>query len=308
MLLRLLLATVSALLALSTPAFGASAHVVGPGETLWSIAAANNFTTRTLAAFNGLSESSQVVLGSTIRIPTVAEAQASPAVQAVVGGGPPAAASAQPAPAATPPPAGAYTVRLGDTLSAIAARAGVSIGAVAAMNGLDPAGALLAGTPLKLPAGTPPAAQPQPAPTVPPQADVPQPTNERVTAAQIGQVASVHGVSPSLGAAVAWQESGFNNALVSSANARGVMQILPGTWWWIERELNRAPLNPASATENVHAGVMYLRQLLRDTGGNEDLALGSYYQGLTSVRQRGFFGDTVQYVQSVKAHRARFGG
>ena len=29
-------------------------HVVQPGETLWSIAAANNFTTRTVAAFNGL--------------------------------------------------------------------------------------------------------------------------------------------------------------------------------------------------------------------------------------------------------------
>ena len=30
-------------------------HTVPPGETLWSIAAANNFTTQTIAAFNGLS-------------------------------------------------------------------------------------------------------------------------------------------------------------------------------------------------------------------------------------------------------------
>ena len=51
-------------------------HVVQPGETLWSIAAANNLTTRTVAAFNGLSESSQVVLGSTIQVPSTVEGYA----------------------------------------------------------------------------------------------------------------------------------------------------------------------------------------------------------------------------------------
>ena len=51
-------------------------HVVQPGETLWSIAAANNLTTRTVAAFNGLSENSQVVLGSTIQVPSTVEGYA----------------------------------------------------------------------------------------------------------------------------------------------------------------------------------------------------------------------------------------
>ena len=51
-------------------------HVVQPGETLWSIAAANNLTTRTVAAYNGLSESSQVVLGSTIQVPSTVEGYA----------------------------------------------------------------------------------------------------------------------------------------------------------------------------------------------------------------------------------------
>ena len=58
------------LLAPASPAGAAAAHVVMPGETLWSIAAANNLTTRTVAAYNGLSETSQVVLGSTIQVPT----------------------------------------------------------------------------------------------------------------------------------------------------------------------------------------------------------------------------------------------
>jgi soluble lytic murein transglycosylase-like protein len=36
---------------------------------------------------------------------------------------------------------------------------------------------------------------------------------------EIAQIAQDHGVPPSLPAAVAWQESGFNNRLVSSAGA-----------------------------------------------------------------------------------------
>ena len=51
-------------------------HTVLPGETLWSIAASYNFTTRTVAAFNGLSEDSPVYAGETIQIPTEAEGEA----------------------------------------------------------------------------------------------------------------------------------------------------------------------------------------------------------------------------------------
>ena len=64
--------------ALAMPALAASAraavpHSVQPGETMWSIAAANNFTTRTIAAFNGLSEDSTLLPGQTIQIPTESE-------------------------------------------------------------------------------------------------------------------------------------------------------------------------------------------------------------------------------------------
>src|SRR5439155_876527 len=130
------------------------------------------------------------------------------------------------------------------------------------MNGLDPNAPLLAGTALKLPTQAPVAApaQPQPAPVTLPDAE-PNATSARLTSAQIGQVAAQHGVSPSLAAAVAWQESGFSNAVVSSANARGVMQVLPGTWTWVEQNLSQQPLDPNSAIDNVSAGSMYLAQL-----------------------------------------------
>jgi LysM repeat protein len=65
---------------------------------------------------------------------------------------------------------GGYTVRPGDTLSGLAAGAGVSTAAMAAMNGLDPDGVLVAGTVIKLPGGAPrPGAgrPPAPAPVVP---------------------------------------------------------------------------------------------------------------------------------------------
>ena len=300
----------AALLALPAAAPASVPHTVAPGETLWSIAAASNLTTRTVAAVNGLPEDAHVVAGSTIQIPSVAEGAAA------LGAAAAPATAAAPAPAEAPaggPQAphvqGAYTVRAGDTLSRVAAASGISLGQLAWMNGLDPAQPLLTGTALKLPTGSPPA-EAAPASASPPTAvadAAPNPTPATVTAPQIGAVASGHGVSPALAAAVAWQESGFQNGVVSSANARGVMQILPGTWSWIQQQLADRPLDPGSAEDNVHAGVMYLRQLVADSRGDEALALASYYQGAASVRRIGLLPDTQRYVANVTALKSRFG-
>jgi soluble lytic murein transglycosylase-like protein len=303
----ILLATPIVLLLAATPANAAVSHTVQPGETLWSIAAANNLTTRTVAAFNGLSENAQVVLGSSIKVPTVAEG-----ASALSGTGAP-QATAAPAPAATasgaPAVLGSYVVRSGDTLGGLARNAGVSLDSMAAANGLDPARPLLIGTVLKLPAGAPTparASEPLPAQRVVSSAG-PQPTPQRVGAADIQSVASQYGVSPSLAAAIGWQESGFNNGMVSDANARGVMQVMPGTWSYVE-SISGQKLNAASASDNVRAGVLYLQHLLQQTGGDENAAIAGYYQGLGSVRSRGLFDDTQQYVANVQALRSRFGG
>jgi soluble lytic murein transglycosylase-like protein len=181
---------------------------------------------------------------------------------------------------------------------------------MAAMNGVDPDAPLLVGTLLKLPSGAPAppgASTPEPAQTVVPQAD-PEPTSARVSAGDVQSIASQNGVSPSLAAAIAWQESGFNNSMVSSANARGIMQVMPGTWSYVQQNLAGRTLDPASAADNVHAGVLYLKRLLNDTGGDESAAIAAYYQGLGSVQSRGMFEDTKQYVANVQALRSRFGG
>jgi len=305
----IVLAAFAALLAAPT----ANAHVlhtVEPGETLWWISAQSNLTTRTLAAYNGLPEDGNVVRGATIKIPSVPEGAA-----ALRGAAAPAGAGRAPgvssAPSAgAPRPQGAYVVRPGDTLSGLAQGTGVPVAQMAYMNGLAPSTRLLIGTVLKLPAGAPApahASAPAPAKRVVPAAS-PVPTPGVVTSDRVKQIAGQHGAPASLAAAIAWQESGNNNAMVSSANARGVMQVMPGTWDWVQNNLARAKLNPASADDNVRAGSLYLAKLLRETNGDPALAAAGYYQGLSSVRSRGMFDDTKRYVDNVLALRGRFGG
>ena len=85
----------SALLATAS-AHAAVPHTVLPGESLWSISVANNLTTRTVAAYNGLSEDALLLAGTTIYVPTVAEGAAALAsgAPAAAGGGPTASTQA----------------------------------------------------------------------------------------------------------------------------------------------------------------------------------------------------------------------
>ncbi|MEA2136999.1 MAG: hypothetical protein QOG56_149 [Solirubrobacteraceae bacterium] len=304
------IAPAAAVALLAAPAASAQVlHTVAAGETLWSIAAQNNLTTRTVAVYNGLSPDAHVVLGSTLKVPTVAEGAAALAGAGVVPSAGPGIVVSAP-PAGAPRAQGGYVVRAGDTLGALARQTGVSVAQMAYVNGLDPDGLLLIGTVLKLPNGAPaPARAALPAPAVrvvPPAAPVP--TSVRVSAERVKQLAAEHGAPASLAAAIAWQESGFNNALVSTANARGVMQVMPGTWDWVQRNLATTPLSPTSADDNVRVGSLYLARLMRDAGGDPRLAAAGYYQGLRSVRTRGMFDDTKRYVDNVMALRARFGG
>ncbi len=314
---RTLLLVSLAVVGAPASASAAVPHLVTPGETLWGLAAAQNMTTRAFAAANGLSPDAAVIAGRTLSIPTVGEAAAALntvlAPTAAAGGG--AATPTTPAPgtgssaASAPPALGGYTVRPGDTLSGLAASSRIPVAQFAQMNGLDPARPLLAGTVVKLPTGAPaPAASSSPAPAERVAAAAPAATPGHVSSGEIAAVAGQHGVSGSLASAVAWQESGFNNAKVSGANARGVMQVLPGTWDWVQSNLATTHLDPASPQDNVRAGVLYLGSLLRSTGGDPALAVASYYQGLSSVRRIGMLPETRRYVANVLALRARFGG
>jgi soluble lytic murein transglycosylase-like protein len=216
---------------------------------------------------------------------------------------------------------GSYVVQPGDTLSAIAAREGMSVSQLAALNGLDPNSYLLSGSVLRFSGtSTSPtfvsttttgsAAQSQPVGSAAEGSATgpPYPTPERVSAGEVGSIAAANGVPPSLAQAIGWQESGFNNDLVSSAGARGVMQILPGTWQWINSSLASTPLSPASAADNVRGGVLMLHSLLNATGGSPSMAAAGYYQGLPSVERNGMYSDTQRYVNDVMSLASSFGG
>lgn len=314
---------VAAVLILPTTALANYGHVVTRGESLASVAAADGLSVSQLAAANGLAPTSQIVLGSTLQIPPQgASSSASTPVTAAgdseVGEAPDGdepTATAMPAGLTTSP--GGYVVRPGDTLSGIAAANGLSASSLAALNGLRPTGVLLAGSTISLGGGT--AATGAVASSTPVATSTPvvtsagsagaQPTPETVSPSDVGSIAAAHGVSPSLAEAVGYQESGFNNNLVSSSGATGVMQIEPGTWSYIGSNLaTPPPLSPSSAQDNIRGGVLLLQSLLNQTGGDPALAAAGYYQGLASVRAHGMYADTQRYVNNVMALRAQFGG
>ncbi len=111
-----------------------------------------------------------------------------------------------------------------------------------------------------------------------------------------------YGVDRRLVRAVAWMESGYQTDLTSSVGAWGVMQILPGTWRYVETSLIGRKV-PRTASGNIRVGVAYLRQLLREFSDNERQALAAWYQGPTSVRKRGAIRETKIFVANVLALR-----
>ena len=117
--------------------------------------------------------------------------------------------------------------------------------------------------------------------------------------------ATHYGVDKSLVRALGWMESGYHNDLESPAGARGIMQILPMTWSYVELVLIGHPVRP-TASGNVRVGVAFMRELLREFEGNTRLALAAWYQGPASVRRVGPFDVTRLFVADVLALRQRF--
>jgi soluble lytic murein transglycosylase-like protein len=107
-----------------------------------------------------------------------------------------------------------------------------------------------------------------------------------------------YGVSTSLVRALAWMESGNQPNVVSSAGARGVMQVMPATHRFVERVLVGRRI-PHSAGGNIKVGVLYLRHMLRLFGWNKRLALAAYYQGPKAVRRYGLYRESRWYVRTI---------
>jgi peptidoglycan hydrolase-like protein with peptidoglycan-binding domain len=196
----------------------------------------------------------------------------------------------QPRPTVLASPAAAaprvvYVVRPGDSLTAIAGHFGLSLTELAKANRFDPSQVLLIGRRLRIPA---PALDPTPS-------DI---------RARLDAWSARLGVSASLVRALAWMESGYQPRVVSSVGAYGVMQTLPSTRRYVEDFLVGAPV-PHTPDGDIEVGVLYLRHLLQEFGGDERLALAAWYEGADAVRKYGLYQVTVPFVEDVLALQAR---
>jgi peptidoglycan hydrolase-like protein with peptidoglycan-binding domain len=192
-------------------------------------------------------------------------------------------------PAAAAPAVQAYVVQPGDSLTAIADHFEVSLGSLAQRNHLDPANVLIVGTRLTVPV--------QPAHA----ALAASPTDVR---SALDVWAQRLGVSDSLVRALAWMESGYQPNVVSSVGAQGVMQVMPTTRDYVEQVLVGHPIAD-TVDGNIEVGVLYLRHLLSQFGGDTNLALGAWYQGEAAVRQFGLYQMTKPFVADVLALQQR---
>ena len=196
----------------------------------------------------------------------------------------------RPRPAATATASVIYIVRAGDSLTAIARRYHTSVRILARINHLDPTRVLLIGKHLRVPGAAPPASVPNASP--------------QEVRALLDSWSTRLGVDTHLVRALAWMESGFQPKLVSSAGARGVLQLLPATKQYVATVILGKPLQPG-VSGDVEAGVLLIKHLLGSFGGNEKLALAAWYQGERAVRTNGVYAVTKPFVSDVLALKAR---
>lgn len=140
---------------------------------------------------------------------------------------------------------------------------------------------------------------------------VPQPTRSTVRRTGRGvrglldYWARYYGLSTRLVKALAWQESGFQQSIRSRADARGVMQVTPQTWSYVEMVLLGRQV-PHTMSGNIHVGVAYLRQLVHEFHFRMRRAVGAYHEGAHAVRKHGLYRQTRVFVRNVMALQRRF--
>ena len=133
----------------------------------------------------------------------------------------------------------------------------------------------------------------------PPKASAAQPVTKEDVRDLLDRWAAHYRVDLHLVRGLAWQESGFQQSVVSKIGAVGVMQITPATWAYVEAFLIGHPV-AATVNGNVQVGVAYLRYLLRSFRSTT-MALAAYNQGPASVKKYGIKPDTQVYVDDVLA-------
>jgi LysM repeat protein len=267
----------------TAPVTGGQMYAVQQGDTLSAIGSRFGVTADAIAAANHTSIDSILSIGQQLAIPTSgtssAATDAAPTVTA--------------ASATTAAPRGSYVVQAGDTLSAIGARYGLTIAALAAQNNISADSIISVGQQLTVPASQGQASQ--------------EPAVDKSTIAGIlTSEAQAAGVDVGLVKALAWQESGWQ-MVTASDGGMGVMQLMPDSVDWAGGTLLGSTINPYDPTQNIRAGVAMLRYYLH-VYGDVPHALAAYHQGMASLDNEGYHQDTTGYIANIEALQQQFGG
>ncbi len=124
----------------------------------------------------------------------------------------------------------------------------------------------------------------------------------------IEREATRQGLDPYLVAALIRQESRFERGAVSSAGARGLMQLMPAT----ARRLAGAPRLPPERLHdpelNIRLGTRFVAELLRRFDGNLEKAVAGYNAGGTRVEgwaAQGAYAEPAEFVESIPVTQTR---
>ncbi len=326
-------------------------YTVQSGDTLSEIARDHGVSRAELAKVNNISNPNRIRVGAVLIIPGGATTTPTPALAAepapsTDSGSSDAQASTDSSNLVT---VATYTVSPGESLSEIARDNGVDAGVLASFNNIDNPDRIRSGDVLNLPGQAPAEAEPEPKPEATPaptesssdSSSVPiserpqssRPAVDRATALaaypnlpsyilndpdrrsmipSFERWAAEEGVPVDLLMAVAWQESGWREHIVSSSGAYGVGQFMPATAGWVASDLLGNPgLRSDVADDNIRMSARYIRWL-NNYMGSMELALAGYFQGPNAVKANladpevELPDSTDAYVASVLAHRQFF--
>ena len=119
----------------------------------------------------------------------------------------------------------------------------------------------------------------------------------------IEKAANTHQLDPMLLRAIARIESCYDPKALSSAGARGIMQLMPAT------AKGLAVSNSYDAAQNISGGARYFASLLKQFDQNTELALAAYNAGPGAVKKFGGippYPETRHYVPAVIKQYKRY--
>ena len=114
-----------------------------------------------------------------------------------------------------------------------------------------------------------------------------------------------HNVDPVLVFSVMKTESHFRHSTVSTAGAKGLMQLMPSTAQGL------GVTNAYDAEQNIMGGTKYLKGLMDRFDNNKSLALAAYNAGPNAVKKYGGippYMETQNYVKNVLGSYERMKG